>query len=291
MKRVIIIVLDSVGVGALPDAAGFGDAGADTLGHILERSRARLPNLLRAGVANIAGVSFSGLKTDKPLFAYGKAAEKTRAKDTTCGHWEIAGVPLDIPFRTFPDGFPEDTVGEFEAKIGRRTLGNRVASGTEIIKELGDEHVRTGFPIIYTSADSVFQIAAHEGVIPLAELYRQCEIARELMTGERAVGRIIARPFTGEPGAYTRTKNRRDYALPPPRDTILDALKARGFDVTAVGKIEDIFCNRGITRADHTTNNAAGIEATLRFMREAPKAGWAGSRGRCARCWACGARR
>ncbi len=273
MKRVILIVLDSVGVGALPDAAAFGDAGADTLGHILERTQAKLPNLLSAGIANIEGVAFSGLKEDKPLCAYGKAAEKTLAKDTTSGHWEIAGVPLEVPFKTFPDGFPEDIVSEFEARIGRGTLGNRVASGTEIIKELGDEHVKTGCPIIYTSADSVFQIAAHEAVIPLEELYRQCEIARAMMVGDRAIGRIIARPFTGESGAYTRTKHRRDYALPPPRDTVLDALKALGLDVAAVGKIEDIFCKRGITRVDHTTNNAAGIEATLRFMREAPKDG------------------
>ncbi len=269
MKRAIIIALDSVGVGAMPDAADFGDAGADTLGHIVERTDIKLPNLFRAGIANISGVAFSGHSMDKPLFAYGKAAEKTRAKDTTSGHWEIAGVTLDEPFRTYPNGFPKDIVSEFEALIGRKTLGNYVASGTEIIKDLGDEHVRTGCPIIYTSADSVFQIAAHEAVIPLSELYEQCEKARALLVGERAVGRIIARPFTGEPGNFTRTKNRRDYALPPPRDTILDALKARGFDVVGIGKIEDIFCHRGLTRIDHTTNNAAGIEATLRFMREA----------------------
>ncbi len=268
MKRVILIALDSVGVGALPDAADFGDAGADTLGHILEYTKASLPNLFRAGAANISGVAFSSKKVDKPVFAFGKAAEKTRAKDTTSGHWEIAGVSLDVPFRTYPEGFPKDIVREFESLIGRKTLGNYVASGTEIIKELGDEHVKTGFPIIYTSADSVFQIAAHEAVIPLAELYRQCETARALLVGERAVGRIIARPFIGEPGAYSRTKNRRDYALPPPRDTILDALKSRGLDVVGIGKIEDIFCHRGMTRVDHTTNNAAGIEATLRFMRE-----------------------
>lgn len=269
MKRAILIILDSVGVGFLPDAADFGDEGADTLGNILKaRPQTRIPNLINAGLANIGGVSFGALAAEKPRAAFGKAKEVTHAKDTTCGHWEIAGVPLLVPFRTYPNGFPADTIREFEERIGRKVIGNCVASGTEIIKILGDEHVKTGSPIVYTSADSVFQIAAHESVIPLDELYRECEAAREMLVGERAVGRVIARPFTGESGAYARTKNRRDYALPPPRDTILDALSKRGLDVTAVGKIEDIFCHRGITRKDHTTSNDAGIKATLRFMRE-----------------------
>ena len=264
-KRVILIVLDSVGIGALPDAADFGDAGAHTLGHIYEkRGRLDIPNLLRLGLGNIEDSRLP--KTDAPTAAYGRCREQTLAKDTTCGHWEMAGLPLKTAFRTFPRGFPEAFLSAFERRIGRGTLGNEVASGTEIIQRLGDEHVRTGAPIVYTSADSVFQIAAHESVIPLEELYRICETAREMLTGDLLVGRVIARPFTGKSGSYTRTENRRDYALPPFSDTILDALDRRGLEVVGVGKIEDIFCHRGITTVDHTKNNRDGVAAAQRFL-------------------------
>ncbi len=265
-KRATVIVLDSVGIGALPDAADFGDAGANTLGHIYQkRGHLSIPNLLKLGLGNIEG---SLLPTvDNPTAAYGRAMETTHAKDTTCGHWEMAGFPMKIPFKTYPNGFPRALLDEFELRIGRRTLGNEVASGTEIIQRLGDEHVRTGFPIVYTSADSVFQIAAHQDVIPLDELYRICEIAREMLVGEHLVGRVIARPFIGTSGNYTRTENRRDYALAPMQDTILDELVRRGFDVIGIGKIEDIFAHRGISTADHTKNNHAGVESTIGFLR------------------------
>ena len=266
-KRAIVIVLDSVGIGALPDAAEFGDVGADTLGNIsAARGGLKLPNLYRLGLANIAGSRLPGA-VEHPEGAYGKCAEVTKAKDTTCGHWEIAGLPLDAPFRTYPDGFPRSFLDEFEEAIGRGTLGNTVASGTAIIQELGDEHVRTGFPIVYTSADSVFQIAMHEEVIPLEEQYRICETARRLLDDRYRVGRVIARPFLGESGHYYRTENRRDYAVEPFSDTILDALVARGMQTIAVGKIEDIFCHRGISVADHTRNNPDGIAATEKWVR------------------------
>ena len=265
-KRVILIVLDSAGIGALPDAAAFGDEGANTIGNI-RRARGRLdvPNLYRLGLANIEGSTLPDVVA-APEGAFGRCAERTHAKDTTCGHWEMAGHHLDEPFRTYPDGFPKELMQRFEQAIGRGTLGNCVASGTEIIQRLGDEHVRTGRPIVYTSADSVFQIAAHEEVIPLAELYRICEVARGLLMGDDLVGRVIARPFLGSSGDYRRTENRRDYALAPFRDTILDALDREGHEVVGIGKIEDIFCHRGITTVDHTKNNPAGIAATQRFL-------------------------
>lgn len=265
-KRVILIVLDSAGIGALPDAAAFGDAGANTIGNIRRvRGRLNLPNLYRLGLANIAGSTLPEV-VGAPDGAFGRCAERTYAKDTTCGHWEMVGHHLDEPFRTYPNGFPEELMRQFEQAIGRGTLGNCVASGTEIIERLGDEHVRTGFPIVYTSADSVFQIAAHEEVIPLEELYNICQIARELLTGDNLVGRVIARPFLGTTGGYKRTENRRDYALAPFRDTVLDALDRDGYEVVGIGKIEDIFCRRGITTVDHTKNNTAGIAATQRFI-------------------------
>ena len=265
MKRVILIVLDSAGIGALPDAASFGDEGANTIANICRRRGfLNIPNMLRLGLAHIEG---SGLAADGVAAGcYGKCAEITKAKDTTCGHWEMAGLPLATPFRTYPNGFPEDVMRAFSDATGRGYIGNCVASGTEIILRLGDEHVRTGKPIVYTSADSVFQIAAHESVIPLAELYDMCVKARALLKGEHMVGRVIARPFTGESGAYQRTEHRRDYALAPFEDTILDALVKRGMDVVAIGKIEDIFCHRGVTTVDHTTNNRDGIASTLRFI-------------------------
>lgn len=265
-KRAILIVLDSAGIGALPDAAAFGDEGANTLGNIRQvRGRLALPNLYRLGLANIEGSTLPDVAAS-PAGAFGRCAEHTLAKDTTCGHWEMAGLPLDKPFRTYPNGFPADLMRRFEQAIGRGTLGNCVASGTEIIQRLGDEHVRTGFPIVYTSADSVFQIAAHEQVIPVEQLYQICETARSLLTGDNLVGRVIARPFIGSSGAYQRTERRRDYALPPFSDTILDALDGAGFPVVGIGKIEDIFCHRGVTMVDHTRNNPDGIAATQRFI-------------------------
>lgn len=266
-KRATIIVIDSCGIGALPDAADFGDTGCDTLGHIWENYPLQIPNMIKLGIGNIEGSKITPCQGDFEG-AYGRCAEITHAKDTTCGHWEMAGLIQEHPFRTFPDGFPEELMREFEKRVGRGTIGNCVASGTEIIQRLGDEHVKTGKLIIYTSADSVFQIAAHEEVVPLEELYNICKIARELLQGEYLVGRVIARPFLGGNGKYTRTEHRRDYAVAPFEDTILDSLQAQGKEVVAIGKIEDIFCHRGIDIVDHTTNNPAGIEATIRFLKE-----------------------
>lgn len=266
-KRVILIVLDSAGIGEMPDAAEFGDKGCNTIGHIWQRRPMNIPNMRRYGLGNIQGSLVTPWE-GQVEGAYGKCAETTHAKDTTCGHWEIAGLVQTHPFKTYPYGFPKEVMEAFEQKIGRGTLGNCVASGTEIIQRLGDEHVKTGKPIVYTSADSVFQIAAHENVIPLEELYRICQIAREMLVGDNLVGRVIARPFTGTSGQYTRTENRRDYAIPPFGDTILDGLHGRGLPVVAVGKIEDIFCHRGIDMVDHTKNNHTGIEATRRLIEE-----------------------
>ncbi len=267
-KRVILIVLDSVGIGALPDASDYGDAGSHTLGNIYAvRGRLELPNLYKLGLSHIED-SRLPQHNGAAEGAFGRCAEQTAAKDTTCGHWEMAGLPLAKPFRTYPNGFPAELIEAYEKRIGRKILGNCVASGTAIINELGDEHVKTGQPIVYTSADSVFQVAAHEKVIPLGELYRICEIAREMLTGDYLVGRVIARPFLGADGQYTRTENRKDYAMEPFSDTILDALDARGLDVVGIGKIEDIFCHRGVTIVDHTRNNEAGIQSTLKFIRQ-----------------------
>ena len=268
-KRAIVIVLDSVGIGEQPDAAEFGDVGSHTLGNIRKvRGKLDMPNMTKLGLAAIENSRLDTLNLT-PTGAYGKLAELTKAKDTTCGHWEMAGLPLKKAFKTYPAGFPTELIHEFEQKIGRGTLGNEVASGTEIIARLGDEHVKTGKPIVYTSADSVFQIAAHEGVIPLQELYRICEIARELLNDDNfLVGRVIARPFEGTTGAYKRTENRKDYAVEPFSDTVLDALDKRGLPVVGVGKIEDIFCHRGVTIVDHTKNNHTGIDSTVRFLEE-----------------------
>ena len=265
-KRAVLIVLDSVGIGALPDAGDYGDEGAHTLGNIYAaRGKLELPNLYRLGLAHIVDSRLP--KGEGPaLGAFGRCAEQTAAKDTTCGHWEMAGLPLDKPFQTYPNGFPKELIERFQERIGRKALGNCVASGTAIINELGDEHVKTGEPIVYTSADSVFQVAAHEQVIPLAELYQICQTAREMLVGEYLVGRVIARPFLGGNGNYTRTENRKDYAIAPFSDTILDALDARGLEVVGIGKIEDIFCRRGVTTVDHTRNNESGIAATKRFI-------------------------
>src|SRR5689334_10718897 len=233
-ERVIWIVLDSVGIGAMPDAADFGDdADSDTLGNIAKRRKLDLPNLRRLGLANIKHLG--GVPPVKhPVGAYGRCALASPGKDTTTGHWEMAGILLERPFPLYPRGFPPEVMALLEASIGRKALGNRPASGTEIIKELGEEHLRTGSPIVYTSADSVFQIAAHERVIPLDDLYRICEIAREILRGPHEVGRVIARPFEGEPGNFIRTPNRKDFAVPPPRGMLLDKLSERHVPVYSV---------------------------------------------------------
>lgn len=267
-KRAILIVLDSAGIGELPDAHEFEDEGSNTLGNIYKfRGKLELPNMRALGLGDIADSGLPKYHGDI-LGCYGKAAEVTKAKDTTCGHWEICGIIMEEPFKTYPKGFPPRIMDKFEAAIGRGTLGNKVASGTVIIQELGDEHVATGKPIVYTSADSVFQIAAHEDVIPLEELYDICEKARDILQGQDLVGRVIARPFVKGEKGYVRTEHRRDYAIPPIEDTILDGLTAKGYETVCMGKIEDIFFNRGITVSDHTTNNTAGIDATVRFIKE-----------------------
>ncbi|MCX7602491.1 MAG: phosphopentomutase [Bryobacteraceae bacterium] len=266
-ERILLIVLDSLGIGAMPDWREFGDdMPGDTLGHCAERRPLRLPNFERLGLANIR--PFAHLKpAAEPAACYGRAALASPGKDTTTGHWELAGIVLKKPFPLYPNGFPEDLIREFERRIGRGVLGNKPASGTEIIQELGEEHVRTGKPIVYTSADSVFQIAAHEEVIPLEELYRICETARELLRGEHEVGRVIARPFTGRPGAFVRTANRHDYAVPPPQGMLLDRLAELGVPVAGVGKISDIFLGRGISESLKTKNNADGMAKILEAMR------------------------
>jgi phosphopentomutase len=263
-KRAILVVLDSVGAGALPDAAKYNDEGANTLGHIFEKAGEgfALPNLEKLGLYEILNRPPSGL-CGEIAGCYAKMASKSPAKDTTAGHWEMAGIVLDKPFPTYPCGFPEELIREYENKIGVKVIGNKAASGTEIIKELGGEHVKTGRPIIYTSADSVFQAAAHEEIFGLEKLYKICRTAREMLKGENAVGRVIARPFTGTSGNYTRTENRKDYSLTPFYDTILDRLKNSGGQSIAVGKIEDIFNKKGITKSLHPKGNVSGMQATL----------------------------
>ena len=264
-RRVVWIVLDSVGIGEMPDAADYGDAGSDTLGNIARARKLTLPNLCRLGLANIR--PFAGLDpAPSPAGAFGRCALASPGKDTTTGHWEMAGIHLDKPFRVYPRGFPREIMEPFERRIGRRALGNKPASGTEIIKELGAKHMRTGSPIVYTSADSVFQIAAHEDVIPLWELYKICETAREILRGPYEVGRVIARPFTGSPGAFTRTANRQDYAVPPPKGMLLDRLEERRIEIYSVGKIFDVFLGRGIRDHVKTKDNQDGMAKTLEAM-------------------------
>jgi phosphopentomutase len=267
INRLTLIVLDSVGIGELPDAERYGDRGSNTLANTARAvGGLNLPNLGRLGLGNILAIE--GVPPVKqPLAAYGRMAEASAGKDTTTGHWEIAGLLLERPFPVYPHGFPPEIIEPFEKRIGRPVLGNRAASGTAIIEELGEEHIRTGYPIVYTSADSVFQIAAHEEVIPVDELYRMCRVARELLTGPHAVGRVIARPFVGTPGAFKRTDRRRDFSLPPPAPTVLDLLTQNGYPVLAVGKIEDIFAGRGITEAIHTKDNMDGVDRTIACMR------------------------
>ena len=266
-ERIIWIVLDSVGIGEMPDAAEWGDAGSDTLGHIAQKRQLQLPNLCRLGLANIR--PFAGLDpAASPAGAFGKCALASPGKDTTTGHWEMVGIHLAKPMPVYPNGFPLKVMNAFEARIGRKTLGNKAASGTEIIRELGAEHVATGWPIVYTSADSVFQVAAHEQVIPLDELYRICGIAREILRGPNEVGRVIARPFEGEAGHFVRTANRRDFAIAPPQGMLLDLLAAKCVPVYAVGKIADIYLRRGISRSVKTKSNADGMQRVGVAMRE-----------------------
>ena len=268
--RIFWVVLDSVGVGEMPDAAAYGDAGSDTLGNMARMRPLRIPNLAALGIGNIRPIHGVPPAVE-PEGAYGKAALASPGKDTTTGHWEMAGIILSRPFPLYPNGFPPEVMEEFHRRIGRRTLGNYPASGTEIIQKLGEEHMRTGWPIVYTSADSVFQIAAHEEVIPLAELYRICEIARDILRGEHEVGRVIARPFVGVPGSFRRTANRHDYAVPPPPGMLLDRLAELGVPVLSIGKIADVFLNRGVSEAWKTKSNAEGMEKLLeaaeRFSR------------------------
>lgn len=266
ITRAIIIVLDSLGVGELPDAASYGDVGSNTLAHVASSvGGLDLPNLKRLGLGNIIDVE--GLNPVKrPASCYGKMAERSVGKDTTTGHWELAGIITDKPFPVYPNGFPPDVIGLFEKEIDRQVLGNIPASGTVIINRLGEEHLKTGKPIVYTSADSVFQVAAHEDIVPIDELYRWCRIARSILTGPHAVARVIARPFIGEPGNFTRTPRRKDFSVPPPEETLLDAVSKSGGEVVAIGKIEDIFAGRGVTRSIHAAGNAEVTEETIRAI-------------------------
>lgn len=266
VKRVILIVLDSVGIGSLPDAHMYGDDGSHTLGHIFQKKpELHIPHLRKLGLANINNSSLGPLESH-PTASFGRAAEKSAGKDTTTGHWEIAGSVLERPFPTYHEGFPQSFISAFEQKIGTKTLGNYAASGTEIIQTLGDEHVKTGFPIVYTSADSVFQIAIHEDVLDIERQYEINRIAREMLTGDMAVGRVIARPFTGTSGNYTRTSNRKDFALQPP-DNVLTAIQEQHGEVLGVGKIYDIFAGKGISRSFKTKNNGEGTESTLDLIK------------------------
>src|ERR1700720_412138 len=268
--RVFWIVLDSVGIGELPDAAEYGDVGRNTLGHVAESRPLKVPNLVRLGLANIAPLKHLH-PAAAPLGAYGKGATRSPGKDTTTGHWEMAGVWLDQAFPVYKNGFPPDVIAEFERSIGRKTIGNKAASGTEIIKELGEEHVRTGKPIVYTSGDSVFQIAAHEDVIPIAEMYRMCEIARKLLDAPNRVGRVIAGPFAGPPGDFQRTERRHDYAVEPPKPMLLDVLAERGTPVFGVGKIHDVYNGRGVPDYVTTKNNSDGMAKLTEAIAQRPK--------------------
>ncbi len=271
INRAIIFVLDSVGIGALPDSEKFGDIGVNTLGHIAQSTKHfKIPNLKKLGIGNIEGVEAIE-EAASPEGAYGRSLEASNGKDTTTGHWEIAGLLIDQPFKTYPDGFPDYIIREFEAKTGRKVLCNKPASGTVILEELGEEHMKTGNPIVYTSADSVFQIAAHEEIISLDELYNMCHIAREMLMGEDQVARVIARPFIGTPGSFQRTSNRRDYSLKPFGKTVLDIAKENGLEVKAVGKIVDIFDGEGITADVHTKDNMDGVDQTIKYLKESFK--------------------
>jgi phosphopentomutase len=269
IRRVFVVVLDSLGVGELPDAGAYGDTGSNTLGNISAQVALRIPNLNSLGISRI--VPLAGLEPPRsPLGAFGRMAEMSPGKDSVTGHWELMGLQIDRAFPTFPHGFPADSILEFERRIGRSILGNVVASGTQIIEDLGAEHMRTGRPIVYTSADSVFQIAAHEEVIPVSELYRICEIAYGIYVEGMGLGRVIARPFIGPPGHFTRTANRHDYAVPPAAETLLDRLTAGGIPVHSIGKIRDLFAGRGIASAVHARSDAEAMDALARAVEDAP---------------------
>ena len=271
MSRVIWMVIDSVGIGALPDSQKFGDVNVDTLGNIVRACKGiKIPNMIKLGLANIEGVD-SLENIESPIGCYGRCSEVSKGKDTTTGHWEMTGVLVETPFKTFENGFPKDIIEEFERRSNRKVIGNKPASGTAILDELGEQHMNTGEVIVYTSADSVFQIAVHEEIVSLDELYKMCEIAREIMMGDNAVARIIARPFIGKPGAFERTSNRRDYSLSPFEDTVLDNIKKSNLDVIGVGKIEDIFNQQGITEAIHTHDNMDGVNQTINYMKKETK--------------------
>jgi phosphopentomutase len=269
-RRAVVVVCDGLGVGAAPDAAAFGDEGSDTLGHVLASGDVKIPHLSALGLGNLTP-SFDGARYPRPEGAFGKMAERSAGKDTAAGHWEIAGLVTEKPFRTYPRGFPPEIIRPFEERIGRRVLGNKAASGTEILKELGEEHLRTGHPIVYTSQDSVFQVAAHERVIAIEELYRICRVGYEIACLEFGVCRVIARPFVGtNQNDFKRTPNRRDFPVPPAGPTLLDRLAEKGLPVFGVGKIEDIFTGRGVSAAVHTTSDSDGVDQTLKAMREQP---------------------
>ncbi len=266
MKRVIMIVLDSFGIGEAPDAADYGDVGSNTLRTVAANPNFSMPNTIEMGLFSIDGVEEAG-RAAHPTGTYARMTERSVGKDTTTGHWEMAGLISEHGMPTFPDGFPPEVIEPFERETGRKVLCNKPYSGTEVIKDYGEEHMRTGALIVYTSADSVFQIAAHEDIVPVEELYHYCEIARAILVGDKyGVGRVIARPFIGEPGNFTRTSRRHDFSLKPPRETMLDQLCEAGYDVIGVGKINDIFAGKGITEFVRTADNAEGIERTLEYM-------------------------
>jgi len=271
IERVILIILDACGIGELPDAHLYGDEGSNTIKNTAKAvGGLKLPNLERLGLGNIEQFAGVNPKT-KALGNYGKMAELSPGKDSTSGHWEIMGLVLERPFPVYPDGFPAEIIEPFEKTIGSRILGNKPASGTEIIKELGEEHVRTQHPIVYTSADSVFQIATHEEIVPVNRLYEMCIKARNILTGEHGVARVIARPFVGKPGSFKRTERRKDFSLPPPEETVLDILKEQGIPVIGIGKIEDLFGGRGLTESIHTKNNPDGVDKLVRAMKRFEK--------------------
>ena len=267
MKRIFLIVLDSCGCGAQPDSPAFGDVGVNTLRSCAETGKLQIPNMVKAGLGNIEGLSFLG-RTDAPTGAYARLAEASMGKDTTIGHWEIAGLISPNPLPTYPDGFPEEVLEPFRKATGRGVLANAPWSGTAVIEEFDDEHVRTGDLIVYTSADSVFQIAAHEDIVPPEKLYEYCRAARVILQGKHGVGRVIARPFVGESGSYKRTANRHDFSLEPPGKTLLDAVKEAGLDAIAVGKIYDIFAGRGTTEHVYNKSNADGMEHTAAYAEK-----------------------
>ena len=268
MKRLFFIILDSFGIGEMPDANEFHDEGSNTLKSVSSSSFFNAPNMQKLGLFNIDGCSVAGDPVEHPIGAYGKFAERSKGKDTTTGHWEIAGLVSEKPFPTYPDGFPDEIIKEFEKQSGYKTLCNKPYSGTEVIKDYGRQHIKEKALIVYTSADSVFQIAAHEDIVPVEELYRVCEIARNILQGEHGVGRVIARPFTGEYPNYVRTSNRHDFSLKPPKDTMLDIMMGNGLDTIGVGKINDIFAGKGISEFVRTSGNTDGMQKTSEYLNK-----------------------